>query len=286
MPSGKNPKDAGLHSETVIDADHIQQQKHYLLDLFRYRELFYFFSWRDILVRYKQAFFGIAWAVIRPVLTMLLFTLLFSRIADLPSQNINYSLFVLAGMLPWQLFSSSMLDAGQSLLNNSNLLSKVYFPRMIIPSAQIVVHLLDLAVGLVLLIFAAVWMGEIKGWTLAALPFFIALSFFLCAGGGLWLSALTVKYRDFRFIVPFVVQFGMFLSPVGYGSFMIQDRWIWLYMLNPMVGIIDGFRWAFFGVAYPYFPYTVSVSLAMTALILISGYLYFRQMEQTLADRI
>lgn len=275
---------SGVEPETVIDADH--EQKQYLYDLVRYRELFYFFSWRDVLVRYKQAFFGVAWAIIRPLLNMILFTLLFSRIANLPSENVNYALFVLAGMLPWQLFSSSLLDTSNSLLNNSNLISKVYFPRMIIPSAQIIVHLLDLAIGLVLLILSSIWLGEIKSWTFAALPIFIIMSFLLCVGGGLWLSALTVKYRDFRFIVPFVVQFGMFISPVGYGSFMIPDKWIWVYMLNPLVGIIDGFRWAFFDISPPYFAYSLLASITMTTLILVSGYRYFRRMEKTLADRI
>lgn len=283
MPS-VNPGADLSADETTINADHVQKQ--YLLDLFRYRELFYFFSWRDIIVRYKQAFFGVAWALIRPLLNMVLFTLIFSRIANLPSGNVNYALFVLAGMLPWQLFSCSLLDTSNSLINNSNLVSKVYFPRMIIPSAQIIVHLLDMAIGLALLIFCSLWMGAIHGWSFVSLPFFILMSFFLCVGGGLWLSALTVKYRDFRFIVPFVVQFGMFLSPVGYGSFMVPDQWIWLYMLNPMVGIIDGFRWAFFGLSYPYFIYSLPISIGMTALILISGYFYFRQMEKTLADRI
>lgn len=276
--------DAAHDSEITIDAQKMQKQ--YLLDLFRYRELFYFFSWRDILVRYKQAFFGIAWAVLRPMLNMLLFTLLFSRIAHLPSDNINYSLFVLAGLLPWQLFSNSLMDTSNSLLNNSNLVSKIYFPRMIIPSAQIIVSLLDFAIGLALLFFCSLWMGAIHSWSFAALPFFIFLCFLLCLGGGLWLSALTVKYRDFRFVVPFVVQFGMFLSPVGYGSFIVPDQWIFLYLLNPMVGIIDGFRWAFFGISYPYFYYSLCASAAMTAILLVSGFMYFRQMEKTLADRI
>jgi lipopolysaccharide transport system permease protein len=283
MPSVE-PTVASAKTEVTIDADNVQKQ--YLLDLFRYRELFFFFALRDILVRYKQAFFGVTWALIRPVLNMILFTLIFSRIANLPSGNVNYALFVLAGMLPWQLFSSCLLDTSNSLINHSNLVSKVYFPRMIIPSAQIIVHLLDMAIGLVLLTCCSLWLGAINSWTIATLPFFLGLSFILCIGTGLWLSALTVKYRDFRFIVPFVVQFGIFLSPVGYGSFMIPGQWIWIYMLNPLVGIIDGFRWAFFGLTYPFLTYSILISIVMTMLILTSGYYYFRQMEKTLADRI
>lgn len=268
----------------IIDANRVQ--KEYLKDLIRFRELFYFFAWRDILVRYKQAFFGIAWAIIRPFLNMIMFTLIFSRIANLPSDNVNYSLFVLAGMLPWQLVSGAMIDNCICILNNANLISKIYFPRIIIPSAQIIVHLLDFAIGGVMLIILALWMGALNPLTLLALPFFVLLVFLLCLGTGFWLSAVTVQYRDFRLIIPFVVQIGMFVSPVGYGSFLIPEKWSWLYFLNPMVGIIEGFRWTFFGISHPLFLLSLMYSIIITTLILVTGFLYFRKMERTFADRV
>lgn len=268
----------------IIDANRVQ--KEYLKDIIRFRELFYFFAWRDILVRYKQAFFGVAWAIIRPFLNMVMFTLIFSRIANLPSDNVNYSLFVLAGMLPWQLVSGTMADNCICILNNANLISKIYFPRIIIPSAQIIVHLLDFAIGGVMLILLSVGMGSLNFLTFCTLPFFILLVFLLCLGSGFWLSAVTVQYRDFRLIIPFVVQIGMFISPVGYGSFLIPEKWIWFYYLNPMVGIIEGFRWAFFGISHPYFIISLIYSIVITLSILVSGFLYFRKMERTFADRV
>jgi len=258
----------------------------YLKDLLRYRELFYFLSLRDILVRYKQAFFGIAWALVRPILNMIVFTLLFSQIANLPSDGINYGLFVLAGMLPWQLFSNSLGDTSNSLVNSSNLVSKIYFPRILIPAAQITVHIVDFAIGIGLLTLLAFCTGSLSCLTIFALPTFVGLSILLCMGCGLWLSALTVEYRDFRFIIPFVVQFGMFISPVGYGTFVIPEKWKWFFFLNPMVGIIDGFRWSFFGTYHPYIFFSVGFSVIITIVLLVSGFLYFRKMERTFADRI
>jgi lipopolysaccharide transport system permease protein len=268
----------------VIEVDRIE--KEYLKDLIRYRELFYFFAWRDILVRYKQAVFGISWALIRPVLNMLLFTLLFGYIAHLPSDAVPYSLFVLAGMLPWQLFSNAIIDVSNSLINNANLISKTYFPRIIIPFAQIIIHLFDYLIGILLLILLSVFRGYLNPITLLLFPLFTGLAILLCAGVGLWLSALTVKYRDFRFIIPFVVQFGVFVSPVGYGSFIIPEKWRWLYSLNPMVGIIDGIRYTFFGISYPGIMLSITLSIIVTSLILISGFAYFRRMERTFADII
>ena len=189
-------------------------------------------------------------------------------------------------MLPWQLVSNSMNDTTLSLLNNSNLIIKAYFPRLIIPLAQIVIHLVDFAIGFLMLLALALWKGELSLLTFAAFPLLMALTLMLCAGTALWLSALTVQYRDVRFIVPFLVQFGMFISPVGYGSFMIPERWLWLYSLNPMVGIIDGFRWAILGVAQPSIALTLSCSVGITALIFVSGYLYFLRREISFADKI
>ncbi len=275
---------SGHSYNIIIEPNRVQ--KEYLKDLFRYRELFYFFAWRDILVRYKQAFFGISWALFRPLLNMVLFTLLFGRLAKLPSDNVNYSLFVLAGMLPWQLFANSIAETCLSLLNHSHLVSKIYFPRMIIPTSQIIVHLLDFSISGILLLALVFFTGSTDWKTVWLLPLFIAQAILLCVGVSLWLSALTVQFRDFRFIVPFAVQAGMFISPVGYGSFIIPIQWQPVYFLNPMVGIIDGFRWSLFGASYPNLPLSMGTSMFVTTALLVSGFYYFRKMERTFADRI
>lgn len=262
------------------------RQKEYLKDLFRFRELLYFFAWRDILVRYKEAFFGIAWALIRPLLNMIIFSIVFGKIANLPSGNINYSAYVLAGLLPWQLCSNAIVDGSFSILNNANLINKIYFPRLIVPTAQIAVHFIDFIVGLGFLLIFCLFIQPLDLVTLMSLPLFIVLALMFCEGGSLWLSALTVRYKDFRFLVPFAVQIGMFISPVGYASHLISDRWIWLYCFNPMVGIIDGFRWAFFGQTYPHFIYSVSLSIIVTMFILVTGFMYFRKMERSFVDRM
>lgn len=269
---------------TVVNADKLEKQ--YLKDLYRFRELFYFFAWRDVLVRYKEAFFGIAWALIRPLLNMVIFAVVFGKIANLPSGNINYPAFVLAGLLPWQLCSNAIVEGSFSILNNAHLISKIYFPRLIIPTAQIAVHFIDFMVGMGFLFIFCLFVQPIDFLTILGLPFFILLALLFCVGGSLWLSALTVRYKDFRFLVPFAVQIGMFISPVGYGTSVISDRWIWLYCLNPMAGIIDGFRWALYGQTYPYFNYSVSVSIIITLFILITGFFYFRKMEKSFVDRM
>ncbi len=271
-------------SVVTIEGDKIQ--KGYFKSLIKNRELFYFLSWRDIIVRYKQAFFGVAWAVVRPLLNMIVFTLLFNRIAHLQSGNINYSLFVLAGMLPWQFFSGSVIDTSHSLLTNASLITKTYFPRMIIPLAQLGVHFLDFAIGFVLFLILMLFMGTFSGLTLLALPVFILQLVVLSSGVALWLSAITVQYRDVRFIVPFLVQFGIFISPVGYSSSLIPEKWSWLIILNPLVGIIDGFRWSFFGEASPNFNYSVISSFVVTLVISVTGYFYFRKKERIFADSI
>lgn len=276
----------GIHeanSQLVIDADH--GPKDYFKDLIRYRELFYFFAWRDILVRYKQAFFGASWAVFRPLLNMAIFALIFGRIANLPSDNVSYGLFVLAALLPWQLFAGATIDTCNGLVNNAPLVSKIYFPRIIIPSSQIVVNLLDFSiVASLLLLWVILCVGF--GWPLLILPCWAILTSVLCLGTGFWLAALTVKFRDFRILVPFFVQFMMFVSPVGYGTFVVPEKWQWLYSLNPLVGIIDGFRWSFFGQAHSYFGYSIISSIFISTTILISGFFYFRKMERTIADKI
>ncbi len=267
----------------VIDPDNIQ--KEYFKDLFRYRELFYFFAWRDIVVRYKQTFLGVAWALIKPLLNMAVFVLIFGKIANLATTHVNYPLFVLAGMIPWQLFSSSIVDTSNSLINNATMISKVYFPRIILPISHILVNFIDFGISLGMLFILFIFAG-IYSWTFLLLPVFIILTLMLCLGASLWLAALTVRYRDFRFIVPFLVQFGMFISPVGYSSFLVPTNWQWLYFLNPMSGIIEGFRWCCFGVYHEYLPIALAISCTINGLILVSGFRYFRKMERIFADII
>lgn len=270
--------------ELIIDSK--QQQIEYLKDIIQHRELCYFFAWRDILVRYKQAFFGIAWALVRPILNMIVFVFIFGRIAKLPSDEINYSVFVLAAMLPWQLFANATVDTCNCLVVNAPLVSKVYFPRLIIPISEIVVHLVDFSVAFILFFTLAMITGSINFATFFAFPLFLGLLLLLCLGVGFWLSALTVQYRDFRILVTFFVQFGLFISPVGYGTFLIPENWLWLYFLNPMVGIIDGFRWAFFGTVHPTLLVSLTYSIVITTALILSGYFYFRKMERTFADDI
>ncbi len=217
---------------------------------------------------------------------MAVFTLIFGKLAKLSSEDIPYPLFVLAGMLPWQLVSGVAFDTCNSLINNVHLITKVYFPRIILSTSQILVHLVDFGINLVLLFALMLFMGAGDLATIWALPIFLLLAIILCVGTGLWLSALTVQYRDFRFIVQFMVQFGLFASPVGYGSFIIPGIWKWFFFLNPMVGIIDGFRWALFGVAQPDIFWSLLFSCVISSVLLVTGLCYFRRMERSFADRI
>ncbi len=268
----------------IIEAN--RGQKEYLKDLFRYRELLYFFAWRDILVRYKQTFLGIAWAIVRPLLNMAIFALIFGKIANLASDHVKYPLFVLVGMLPWQLFANCIIDASQSLVNHASTISKVYFPRLILPITHLIVNFIDFLISLAMLFIVFLVTGALSHWTILLLPIFIFLALLLCLGVSFWLSALTVRYRDFRFIVPFIVQFGIFISPVGYASFLVPQAWRWLYFLNPMAGIIEGFRWCCFEVYHPDLPLALTLSTGMNALILVTGFRFFRKMERVFADII
>lgn len=270
--------------QVVIEAQ--QAPKESFKELFHYRELLFFFAWRDIVVRYKQTAFGIAWAVIRPLLNMAVFTLIFGKIAHLSSSDIPYSLFVLAGMLPWQFVSGVVFDTCNSLTNNTHLITKIYFPRMILCTSQILVHLVDFSINLILLFILMLVMQEGSLATLWALPLCSLLAVILCLGSSLWLSALTVKYRDFRFIVTFIVQFGMFISPVGYGSYIVPAGWKWLYFLNPMVGIIEAFRWTLFGISSPDLAWSILFSCCVSAILLKTGIQYFRKTERSFADTI
>jgi len=260
-------------------------EKNYWKDLWRFRELFYILSWRDIKVRYKQTVLGVAWSVIRPVLTTIIFTILFSRIAKMQNPgDAPYALMVFAGMLPWQFFSNALSESSNSLVGNANLITKVYFPRMIIPASSVITSLVDLGIsfGIMLVMFAIY--GYMPSWHIVFLPLFVLLAFTCAFGIGLYLTAVNVKYRDFRYIIPFIVQFGLYVSPVGFNSFVIDDKWRMLYSLNPMVGVIDGFRWCLLGDPMHWRSFIVSVF--MTIGFLWVGIYYFRKMERTFADNI
>ncbi len=260
-------------------------EKLYWKDIFRYRELIYFMSWRDILVRYKQTAIGVAWALIRPFLTMMVFTVIFGRIAKLPSDGIPYPILVFAGMLPWQFFANALTECSNSLISNSNLLTKVYFPRLIIPMSAVCVSLVDFLISFVIFAGLVVWYGFVPPVSALVLPVLILLTFGCTMGCGLWLSALTVKYRDFRYIVPFIVQFGMYVSPVGFSSTIVPHGWSLVYSLNPMVGIIDVFRWSLLGNSN--FPSaSLGISIVITGILLVTGVLYFRRTERVFADII
>jgi len=261
--------------------------RHYWLDLWRYRELFLILAWRDVAVRYKETLIGVAWAVLRPFLTMVVFTIVFGRLARLPSEGeVPYALMVFAGMLPWYLFSSALTGAADSMLANSNLIGKVYFPRIIVPASAIVTALIDFLVSLFILAGVMIWYRFVPGWQIMLLPVFVLLALLTSLGPGLWITALNIKYRDFRFIVPFLVQIGLYVSPVGFSTTVIPDQWRLLYSLNPVVGVIDGFRWCVLGGQSPlYWP-----GLAM-GLVVVTGFLWlgvtrFRATERTFADLV
>jgi lipopolysaccharide transport system permease protein len=271
--------------ELVIEARGVERQ--YWYDLWRYRELFHILAWRDLAVRYKQTVIGLAWALIRPVLMMLIFTVIFGRIAKLPSDGAApYPIMVLAGMLPWQFFSTALSESSNSLIQNSNLISKIYFPRLIVPASSIITSAVDLLISFSIMAVMMVFYKQWPDWRVLYLPLFIALAFAAATGAGLWLCALNVQYRDIRYIVPFIVQFGMYVSPVGFSSSVVPEQWRLFYSINPMVGVIDGFRWATLrGGAQIYWP-GLLLSIGLTAVICGSGVWYFRKMERTFADVI
>ncbi|OCQ90673.1 phosphate ABC transporter permease [Nostoc sp. MBR 210] len=272
-------------SELVIEAGRIEQQ--YWRDIWQYKELFYFLAWRDIIVRYKQTVIGITWALIRPFLTMVVFTIVFSNLAKLPSEgDAPYPILVFSALLPWQFFSNALSECSNSLINNSNLLSKVYFPRLIVPTSAVIVSFVDFMISGMILLGLMAWYDFVPNWRILILPIFILIAFAAAIGAGLWLAALNVQYRDFRYVVPFIVQFGLYISPVGFSSSIVPIQWRLLYSLNPMVGVIDGFRWAILGneliIDLPSFV----LSVGLVFLLFISGILYFRKMERIFADVI
>ena len=275
--------------ELIIESGRTESQ--YWKDLWKYRELFYFLAWRDILVRYKQTAIGMAWALIRPFLTMVVFTVVFGTLAKLPPEgNAPYPIMVFAALLPWQFFSGALTECSNSLVANSNLLSKVYFPRLIVPTSAVIVSFVDFLISGMIMLGLMAYYNFVPDWRILTLPLFILIAFAASIGVGLWLAALTVEYRDFRYIVGFLVQFGLYVSPVGFSSKIIAERYSeqvrLLYSLNPMVGVIDGFRWAILGGESQIYLPGFALSLALVVLLLLSGIWYFRRMERTFADVI
>lgn len=276
--------DKSSKNELIIEPG--RSVKNYWRDLWRYRELFYFLSWRDILVRYKQTVIGIAWSVIRPLLTMVVFTFIFGKLAKFPSEGVPYPILVYAAMLPWQFFANALSESSNSLLSNAGMISKIYFPRLIVPSSSIIVSLVDFLISFVILIVLMIWYRFIPSWQFFSLPLFLLMAIVFSLGLGFWLAALNVKYRDFRYIVPFIVQFGMYISPVGFSSSVVPERWRLLYSMNPMVGVIDGFRWAILGQNIKIYWPGFLLSLFLTIIVFFFGTVYFRKTERAFADII
>jgi len=266
-----------------ISADSVD--RHYWQDIWRYRELLYILSWRDIKVRYKQTVFGATWSIMRPLLATIFFTIVFHKVARMEApENVPYAVLVFAGMLPWQFFSNALSESGNSLVGNAGLISKVYFPRMIIPASTIITGLVDFFISLFLLFGVCVYYNYMPPLQIIFLPLFLMLAIITSFGLGLWVSAMQVSYRDFRFIIPFLVQFGMYITPVGFSSNVIPDKWRLLYACNPMVGVIDGFRWCILG--QPVHFLSMFISIFVSFLLLGLGIRYFRATEKTFADII
>lgn len=275
-----------MKEEFDIIIERGRSEQNYWKDLWRFRELFYILSWRDIKVRYKQTVIGAAWAIIRPLLTMVVFTFVFSKVAKLPSEgSAPYALMVFAGLLPWQFFSSSLTEASNSLIGNTNLITKVYFPRLIIPASAVITSFVDFAISFGLLVVMMIGYQYAPSWQIVFLPLFLLLAFMTSFGVSLYLTALNVKYRDFRYIIPFIVQFGLYVSPVGFSSTIVPDQWRFLYACNPMVSVIDGFRWCILGEANLQWD-MLAISIGVTALFLFIGIRYFRKTERSFADNI
>jgi lipopolysaccharide transport system permease protein len=274
--------------ELVLEAG--RASRHYWRDLWRYRELFYILAWRDVSVRYKQTVLGVAWALIQPVLTMAIMTIVFGYVAKLPTEgDAPYAILVFAGMLPWQFFATALAAASASLVGNANLISKVYFPRLIIPASSVLTSFVDFLISFSVLVALMAWYRFVPTWQILALPFLMMLAFLAAMGPGLLMTALNVKYRDFRYMIPFVIQFGLYASPVGFSSSVVRDRFgetaFAIYSLNPMVGIIDGFRWAILGNA-DFHATGFAISCSVVVAFLVAGVWYFRRTEQSFADVI
>jgi lipopolysaccharide transport system permease protein len=273
-----------MNREIVIEPR--TSYRHYWRELWDYRELVAFLAWRDISVRYRQTVIGIAWSVIQPVLTMIVFTVVFGRIAQLPSNGVPYPLLVLSGLLPWQFFSNGLTQASGSLIQNANMISKIYFPRLALPTSSIIVCFVDLLIAFGVLVVMMIFYQMLPSLRFLALIPLTILAASTALGAGLWFAALNVRYRDFRYLVPFVIQFGTFISPVGFSTSIVPSDLLLIYSLNPMVGVIDGFRWAILGQDAPIYLPGFVLSIVITVILLFSGVRYFRSTERTFADVI
>ena len=268
--------------EIIIEPD--KTARHIWRELWQYRDLFFFLAWRDILVRYKQTVLGIAWSVLRPLLTMIVFTIIIGKIAKLPSNNVPYPILVFTALLPWQFFSNTLTEASNSMIADVDLVSKVYFPRIIIPTTSMVVSLIDFVISFVILGALMMWYGFYPDWKVVVVPFLSLLAILTSLGMGYWFSALNVKYRDFRYIVPFMVQFGLYISPVGFSSDVVPEQWRLIYSLNPMVGVIDGFRWALLGSNIKFYWAGFSISVGLALALFVFGTRFFLKTERHFAD--
>jgi lipopolysaccharide transport system permease protein len=281
-PQNSDGLDMAEPTELIIEAG--RTEANYWRDLWNYRELFYFLAWRDTLVRYKQTAIGVAWALIRPLVTMLVFTVVFGKIAKLPSDGVPYPILVFAAVLPWQFFASAFSEAGNSLVANSGMLSKIYFPRLVIPTSAVITSFIDFLVSAVILVGLMLWYGQWPTWHILTLPLFTLLAFAAAMGCGIWIAALNVTYRDFAYVIPFMLQLGLYISPVGFTSAIVPGQWRLVYSLNPMVSVIDGFRWAILGGNSQLYAPGFLLSVAVIALILVTGIANFRRTEKTFAD--
>ncbi len=270
--------------KAVIDSNKKRRQS--FSELKQYRELFFFLAWKNIMVRYKQTIFGIAWALVRPVVTMIVFSIIFGRLAKLPSGNVPYPILVYAAMLPWQFFSATLKRSGNSLIGNVNMISKVYFPRIIIPTSTVIVSIIDFLLSFTILIILMVFYGFYPDWKVIILPALLVLAALTSLGIGYWISALNVRYRDFRYILPFIVQLGLLISPVGFSSEIVPSKWRMIYSLNPLVGVIDGFRWALLGGDVRLYAPGLLYSSILAILLFASGIWFFDRVESGFADVI
>lgn len=260
--------------------------KHYWKDLYAYRELFFFLAWKDILVRYKQTVLGVTWAFLRPFLTMVVLTIVFGKVANLPSGGVPYAILVYSAMLPWQFFSQSFSDASNSLISNSGMLTKIFFPRIILPTSNVLVNLSDFFISFGIFVLIMIFYSFVPSWRIVFVPLFLLFALLISLGAGFFISSLNVKYRDFRYVVPFIVQFGLYISPVGFSSVVVPMSWQFLYYLNPMVAVIEGFRWSILGQnGVIYWPGFV-LSVFVTILVFFGGIFYFRHKEKEFADII
>ena len=293
MRGARQSWDSRVSNNAILASRHVlvleagRAERHYWRDIWNYRELFAILAWRDVSVRYKQTAIGIAWVLLRPFLAMVVFTIVFSRLAKLPSDGAApYPIMVFAGLLSWTLFSTIMAEGSNSLVSNAHLIGKVYFPRIIVPACSAVVALVELAINLALLVALMAWYGFAPSWRIVLLPAFVAMAVLASLGPALLITALNVEYRDFRYIIPFIVQFGLYISPVGFSSEIVPAAWRLWYSLNPMVGVIDGFRWCVLGGATHLYPSGFFLSLGAVTLFLWLGVSYFRRTERTFADVI